>query len=439
MNYRQIISRLSERGNEVRGIHLGLHRIAAVMRSFDEPQKKYPVLHIAGTNGKGSTAAMAESILRAAGCKTGLYTSPHLTKLEERIRVAGRDINAREFAAVAEAVFRKEAELFARGELDIRLTFFEFLTACAFLHFARQKIDVGVIEVGLGGRLDATNVVSPQACIITGISYDHQDLLGSTLPQIAAEKAGIIKSGVPVVSGCHALTAERVIRAKARSLGAPLTEIDRDCRIRNVGGGGRHSTFDLRTPHRLYRGLRLALAGPHQARNAALAVAGIEALGNPRLTVTSIRRGLAHTRWPGRLDEYRSRRRTLLDGAHNPEGALALRDYLVRQEPRDIHLVFGSLQDKDVGKMGGLLFPLARMIHLTPVANSRTAVPSAIAALHNRYAPVIRAHPDARSALRSAWRECPENGLVVVTGSLYLVGELLPVVRRYRKLVRNAL
>ena len=433
MNNLRLLSLLAERGNEVHGMHLGLHRIAAMMEAFDNPHERYPVLHIAGTNGKGSVAAMSESILRAAGWKTGLYTSPHLERLHERIRVRGRDIPAQRFAALAERVLSKEEELVAQRQLDIRLTFFEFLTACAFLYFAEERVDVAVIEVGLGGRLDATNIVHPQACIITGISYDHQDLLGRTLEKIAREKAGIIKVRTPVISGCRTPEAQRVIRRRARRLGAPLTEIDRDFHVQVTAERGSFFTIDLQTPKRVVRRLTLPLAGLHQVCNAAMAVAGVEALGNLAVTGAHIRRGLARTRWRGRLDEYRATRRTLLDGAHNSEGAQALRDYLVRYEKGEIHLVLGALKDKDIGEIGRLLFPLAQSIHLAPVANSRTANPAMIAAKHPRFRRRMQLHPNAGTALRAAWKACPPRGLVVATGSLYLVGELLPLVRSKTK------
>lgn len=437
MNYRQILNLLAERGNEVHGIHLGLHRIRALMHALDNPQEDYAVLHIAGTNGKGSVAATAESILRTARRKTGLYTSPHVQKLEERIRVCGRNIPARKLAAIATRVKKTEDELYARNALDMRLTYFEFLTACAFLYFAEEKIDVAVIEVGLGGRLDATNVVKPQACIITGIAYDHQDLLGSTLAEIAAEKAGIIKQGIPVISGSRAPEAKRVIRARCRRVAAPLIDIDRQCRIRVVGERGPKVSIDLKTPRNCYRRLAVALAGLHQARNAALAVAGVEALLTCPVTAAAVRRGVARTRWPGRLDEYFLHRRTLFEGAHNEEGARALRNHLLRCEDCEIHLVFGALRDKDFRKMGGLLFPLAKRIHLTPVPNARTADPEVIAAVLPHHRARMRIHSHARRALQAAWGECPRNGLVVVTGSLYLVGELLPLVREQAGIIRG--
>ncbi len=437
MDYRQILQLLSQRGNEVSGIHLGLHRIAAVMRALGNPHDKYASLHIAGTNGKGSVAAMSESILRAGGWKTGLYTSPHLETLEERIRLNGANIPARRLAEVATLVFGKEDELFARKELDMRLTYFEFMTACAFLYFAEEHIDVAVVEVGLGGRLDATNIVRPQASVITGISFDHQELLGSTLAQIAAEKAGIIKEGVPVISACRPLEARRVIRARARQTGSALMEIDRRCRIHVISERGAAVTIDLVTPRRSYRHLSLALAGLHQARNAALAIAAVETLESLPVLQADVRRGIATTLWPGRMDEYAAPRRTLFEGAHNEEGARALRNHLLRCEDCEMHLVFGTLRDKDFKKMGKLLFPLARKIHLTPVANSRSAATADIAAAHPRLSRRVLIHRDARTALRAAWEACPRRGLVVVTGSLYLVGELLPLARACQASVQN--
>ena len=435
MNYLQAVAHLQRRGNEVEKIHLGLQRISAVMQSLNHPQARYPSLHIAGTNGKGSVAAMSESILRQAGWKCGLYTSPHLLTIGERIRVGGRQISPRRFADVATRIRQCERSLLRNHALDRRLTYFEFVTACAFLHFAEQAIDVAVIEVGLGGRLDATNIVSSRVCVITGVSHDHQDFLGKTLAKIAAEKAGIIKPGVPVISGCQPQEARRVVRRTARSADAPLVEVDRDCRIRITRERRGRFTIDLKTPCRLYRGLHLSMAGEHQTRNAALAVAAVESLVDFPAQMADIRRGLAEVRWPGRLDEYRARRRTLLEGAHNPEGAGVLAAYLKMRREQEIHLVFGVLGDKDYIKMGRLLFPLVKNIHLAPVASLRTADPTSVAAAHPGYRSRIQIHRNSREALRKAWAECSPAGLVVVTGSLYLVAELLPLVRKATKAV----
>ncbi len=410
-------------------MHLGLHRTQNMMAALGDPHLRYPSIHIAGTNGKGSVAAFAESILRRAGLTTGLYTSPHLVRVEERMQINGRPIPGRRFAALATRVRDTETALLDAKTLDRPLTTFEFLTCCAFLHFAERKIDIAVIEVGLGGLLDATNVVHPRVCVITGISLDHQNYLGNTLAKIAVEKAGIIKEGVPVVSGAGQGAPRRVIRKRAREVGAPLLELDRDGRIRIRGDSREFYSFDLETPRRKYRNLRVSLAGEFQTRNAALAVMAIEALRCRKVGVRDIRAGLAGARWPGRLDEYNSVRRTLLDGAHNAEGSRLLRDFLVRRGESEVYFVFGAMRDKDIRAMGSNLFPLAAGIHLTPVANSRCAAPAAIAAMHKRFRSRIRVHSDMKEALKSAWRQCSPAGLVVVTGSLYLVGNLLPAVR----------
>ena len=430
MHYKETLKFLALRGNEVSTINLGLHRMAAMMKALGSPQNRYPSIHIAGTNGKGSVAAMCESILRHAGMVTGLYTSPHLVRVEERMRTSGRPISPGRFARVATRIRGVEAKLLKKGLLDRLLTTFEFLTCCAFLHFAEEKVDVAVIEVGLGGKLDATNVVSPQVSVITGIALDHQYLLGNTLAKIAEEKAGIIKKRTPAVSACSAPSPRRVIRKHARAMNAPLTEIFKDCKTRIIGERQGRYNFDLKTPAWEYRSLRLSLAGEHQVRNATLAVLAIEALKSFPIKVRNIRRGLAHTRWAGRLDEYRGRRRTLLDGAHNPEGAGLLRDFLVRRKEKEVHLVFGAVRDKDIRKIGAAVFPIATSIHLTPLKNTRSATPAEVAAMLKSFRPKMRIHRNMREALYSAWEDCSRSGLVVVTGSLYLVGELLPIVSR---------
>jgi dihydrofolate synthase/folylpolyglutamate synthase len=221
--------------------------------------------------------------------------------------------------------------------MDRLLTTFELLTCCAFLYFADKKADIAIIEVGLGGKLDSTNVITPEVSVITGIALDHQYLLGNTLTKIAVEKAGIIKERVPVVSGCCAPAPRRVIRRRALEMDAPLTETCDGCKIRIAGESKGRCSFDLKTPARAYRNLRLSLSGEHQVRNASLAVLAIEALKAFPIRISEIRRGLANTHWAGRLDTYRSRRRTLLDGAHNPEGAQLLRDFLAKRKEKEVH------------------------------------------------------------------------------------------------------
>jgi len=430
MNHRETLSYLAQKGNEVQTMHLGLHRTQAMMRALKNPEADYPSIHIAGTNGKGSVAAFLESILRHAGWTTGLYTSPHLVRVEERIRVNGRQISPRSFAALATRVRITEETLLKKRLLDRPLTTFEFLTSCAFLHFSRMEIDLAVIEVGLGGRLDATNVIQPLVSVITNVSLDHQNYLGPTLKMIAEEKAGIIKQNVPVISACRTVTARRLIRKRAKAVKAPLLEACRSCTIRIRKKYARGCAFDIRTPKRRYRNLRVNLAGDYQTRNAALALLAVEALDSYPIGIGPIRRGLARTRWLGRLDEYNGPRRTLLDGAHNPEAAKSLRDFLIQTKEKEIHFVFGAMRDKDIRKIGAALFPLASGIHLTPHVNTRTSDPAEVARLHKRFRPLIRIYPDMVAALRGAWKECSSSGLVVVTGSLYLVGDLLPYIQK---------
>ena len=433
MNHSEAVEYLASKGNEVQMMHLGLHRTRAMMEALGNPQDKYPSIHIAGTNGKGSVAAMSESILRHAGLVTGLYTSPHLVRVEERIRVNGRQISARRFAALATRIRKTETTLLENKILDRPLTTFEFLTCAAFLNFAKAKVDIAVFEVGLGGKLDSTNIIHPLVSVITGISLDHQNYLGRTLTKIAGEKAGIIKEGVPVISGCNTPAPRRVICRQAKAVRAPILEAFQDCAIRNQREKRGRFSFDLRTPRRQYRNLRLSLAGEYQVRNATLAVLAIEALQSFPIKIQDIRAGLAGTVWSGRLDEYQSRRRTLLDGAHNPEGAQLLRDFLIKEKEKEVHFVFGVVRDKNIRGIGSAIFPVATSIHLTPLVNTRSAAPAEVAAMHKRYAPRMKIHSNMREALRAAWKECSASGLVVVTGSLYLVGELLPFVQANSK------
>jgi dihydrofolate synthase/folylpolyglutamate synthase len=437
MNHQETLDYLAAKGNEVLVMHLGLHRTQAMVELLGDPHEKYPVIHIAGTNGKGSVAAMTESILRHSGLRTGLYTSPHLVRVEERIRVDGEPIAAAAFARLAGRIREAEERLQRHNVIDRPLTTFEFLTCAAFLHFARRKVEVAVMEVGLGGLLDATNVVRPVVGVVTGVALDHQDYLGRTIVKIAREKAGIIKEGVPAVSGCLDPVAQKVVRARARAVGAPLLELGRDFSVRNLKEKGGRVRFDLDTPDGVIPALAPALRGEYQSRNAALAVMALRSWRAFPARVGAIRRGLARARWEGRLDEYRAARRTLLDGVHNPEAAGLLRQYLEGRS--EIHMVFGAMRDKNIREIGRVLFPAATRLYLTPLDNSRSAAPAEIAALHPRHQPRMELCSDPRRALAAAWAACPPSGLVVVTGSLYLVGELLPeVVRSARSLAASS-
>ena len=408
------------RGNEVKDMDLGLTRIRTVLDSCHDPHLDYAVVHVAGTNGKGSVCAMAESILRSAGWKTGLFTSPHLQHLRERIRIDGSTIGPSELEALAGRIEKTEQRLLATRALNRRLTFFELITCCAFLHFSRSRIDIAVVEVGMGGRLDATNVVCPNVCVITNVSRDHQNYLGDSLTKIAREKVGILKPGVKVISGCSDVKTRKILLEEARRLRSSVLEVHRDCKIEMNG-----QATDLETPSGTYGDLRLPMPGEHQAVNAALAVCAVEEIKGFPVSKEAIYQGLPATSWPGRLDEYWFPRHTILDGAHNAAAAGSLRDYLKRRRFREVHLVFGTMSDKDFGEMGRLLFPTAVKIHLAPIENERSAHPRDVAASQPLLRSKMAFYRTAISALQSAWKQCPSDGTVVVAGSLYLLGEIL--------------
>jgi dihydrofolate synthase/folylpolyglutamate synthase len=356
------------------------------------------VIHLAGTNGKGSTAAMLEACLREAGLRTGLYTSPHLCRFSERIQVAGREIPRQEVPELAQRVLA----------LDPGLTFFEVATAMALLHFARQRVQVAVVETGLGGRLDATNVLAPAVCVLTHIGLDHTEVLGDDLASVAGEKAGIIKPGVPVVSAADpAGVAGRVIAGRCRELDSPLWSLGRDFALREEGYAGPR----WRLPR-----LPGGLAGAHQRQNAALCLAALELLqqrGLLQITTQQAARGLQRVRWPGRMERSGA---WLLDGAHNPDGCRALAGALGPGD-RGLCLVLGVLgPDRPLSQMLAPLRPWAGRVILTRPASERAADPAALA----RRVPGAEVAASLGQALDLA-RSHP--GTRLITGSLYLVGE----------------
>jgi dihydrofolate synthase/folylpolyglutamate synthase len=394
------------------GWDLKLERMRAAVAHAGHPEARWPALHVAGTNGKGSTAAMLDAVLTAAGSRTGLYTSPHLVDFTERMRVGGRTIPRDE-------VVSRVAEL--RRVLEpagVRLTHFEFATLVAFEWFARVGVDVGVVEVGLGGRLDATNLVSPLVTAITSIGRDHEEYLGHDLASIAAEKAGILKPGVPVVLGRLPDEAEAVIRARAAEVGAPVIAAGVDAGLETRPDG-----LVFRGPGVVWDGLRLGLPGAFQRDNATVALA-VLALVRERfaLTPAGVRAGLAAARWPGRLAVVRERPLVLLDGAHNPDGAATL----ARELPgvvgeRRLTLVFAVMADKDWRGILAPLVPRAARAVITRVGR-RAADPATVAAELRPSLPV-EVIEDPRAAIRAAVEGAAPDEAVVVAGSLFLVGE----------------
>lgn len=400
-------------------IRLGLDRIREALAALGDPQLAYGALHVAGTNGKGSTCAFLDAILRAQGYRVGLYTSPHLERVNERIRVQGQEISDG-------ALARRLVELLERlphlEDVPPPLTYFEVGTLAALWHFAREEVDHAVLETGLGGRLDATTACAPSVTAITSLSLDHQELLGDTLEQIAREKAGIFKRGVPAVSCAQPPEAQRALVAAAADAGAPLWLEGRDFSLED--GAYRGPTWRL-------DGLRFGLEGAHQRQNAAVALAALEASG-ALVTERAIRDGLLGARWPGRLERLLlpaaqgSASEVLLDGAHNPGGVAALAralDALRAAEPaRPVQLVFGVLADKAWEQMLPSLCRRADGVHLTPVHSPRSLDPSGCAPLARQHCAQVQVHPGPLEALAAARAAAGPGGLVVVAGSLVLVG-----------------
>jgi dihydrofolate synthase/folylpolyglutamate synthase len=411
---------------ELHGIKLGLSTMRAICAAMGHPERRFRSVLIAGTNGKGSVAAMAATALRAAGHRTALYTSPHLARLEERFEIGGTRVGApeldRAISRVREAVERLQAE----GVIDVHPTFFEVTTAAAFELFHGSHVDVAVLEVGLGGRFDATNVVDPMAVAITSIALDHEAYLGDTVGRIAFEKAGVIRPATPAVCGALATEAADVVRAVCRERGAPLVEAEAGCRIEAARASGLTS-LALDTPVRHYGPLTLALRGRHQVGNAVVAVRLLEAIDAAGLPVdgAAIAQGLSEARWPGRLGVYErpGGRRLVVDGAHNPAGAAALAAYLAEEWPGGLPIVFGAMRDKQVDGMLAALAPCARPLILTTAPGRRGAGAASLAAMaRGGAASAVIEEPDVHAALDRAWTFGP---VVAVAGSLYLAGAIL--------------
>jgi dihydrofolate synthase / folylpolyglutamate synthase len=412
-------------GLQKHGIKLGLDTMQALMDRLGHPERRYPVLHIGGTNGKGSTAAITAAILQAAGLRVGLYTSPHLVEYRERIRVNGEMIAEDCVAELTARVQRSVSE-------SLEPTFFEATTALAFLHFADARVDIAVLEVGLGGRFDATNVVDPLACAVITIALDHQEYLGGTEEAIAFEKAGIVKSAAPVVTGRIESAALSVIRTVAEESGAPLWQLGQDFAVEGQGP----ERFTYRGKTQELEGLSCALPGRHQLDNAACALALLEAAGEaggPAVDETAVRAGLQSVQWEGRLECIGHDPLVVLDGAHNPAAGAALARYLsdyAKDHPAArIILILGMMRDKDYQSFVKSFQSLVAEIILTQASLARSATVGELrAALVNWTQPVFDAHSPA-AALALARNHATANDLICVTGSLMLLGDLKAAVR----------
>ncbi len=396
------------------GIKLGLATISRLMRGLGNPQDRFSSIHIAGTNGKGSIAAFLSSVLAHGGYKVGLYTSPHLVRFNERIQINGSPISDKDVARVAEVVQR----VYTQGEPP---TFFECATAMALYHFASEKVDWAVLETGMGGRYDATNVVHPEVSVISNISMEHQEYLGDTLAKIAREKAGIIKRGAGVVTGAGQKSALRVIEQVATEKEVPLYRLGKEIRIRKDKGAFTYLGINRRWPR-----VKIGLIGDHQVTNAALALGALELLLEKGfyLTDEAVYSGLAATRWPGRLEVFSREPFILLDGAHNPSAVKTLKKFLENSfSSRQLTMVVGILEDKAWKPMLRDLAGVAHRMILTRPQYERAADPHELASFVRPLKQDLVVIPKLADAISFALEEAGNADAVCITGSLYTVGD----------------
>ena len=405
-----------------------LENTTVLVERLGRPDRAYPCVHIAGTNGKGSTAAFVESILRDAGFRTGLNTSPHLERINERFRINGEELADEKFAETFTRIHRVIEELLAEGKLRAHPTYFECVTALAFEVFAHERVEFAVIEVGLGGRLDATNIITPVVSVITQIDFDHENFLGHSLAEIAREKTGIVKYHVPAVSAPQLPEAREVLRARAKELNCLLLETEEAFRIERESmeeGCMRAVVRETASGETFELGPQLP--GRFQLQNALNAVATARLLQarNYRITNENIERGVAATEWPGRLEKVHSQPDIYFDGAHNPSAAKELAHFLEENfAGRRIYLIFGAMRDKAVDEVTGLLFPLASEVIFTQPGNPRAVSPAHLAEMAGHHAKHFTVIKDAEDAFDAALAKARPEDAIFITGSLYLVGQL---------------
>ncbi len=409
MNYFDSVGYLYSLGNEMRGAKLDLDRMLLLLDAMDNPQRHGRIVHVAGTNGKGSTSAMIASGLCAAGLKTGLYTSPHLQQPTERIRINGVPVGPTEFSSAFDVVHQAAERLLESCALEIHPSYFETVTLMAFHLFRKNNVDAAVYEVGLGGRLDATNVVIPEVVVITPVDYDHEQFLGSSIESITAEKAGILKSGRHAVIAKQNDVAMNVIQQRASQLGCPLHLTQRwipnDVQLDERGCRYRFENLHITCP----------LAGDHQLDNSITAALALRVMG---VDDSAIGQGIASVAWPGRLEQVCDSPRIIVDGAHNPAGARALADYIKRFfNNKKIGIIFGAMRDKSIDELAITLFPLAHKLILTAPNIPRALRPEALLEFSSNTN--VSIHPRLSDAIAAI----ADVDVTFITGSLYLVGE----------------
>ncbi|HKW57197.1 MAG TPA: folylpolyglutamate synthase/dihydrofolate synthase family protein [Candidatus Acidoferrum sp.] len=434
MNYESAVRYLLSLGRELAAptqaaaAKFNLENITLLAERLGRPDRAYPSVHIAGTNGKGSTAAFVESILRCAGFRTGLNTSPHLEKITERLRVNGIEVSDDAFAETFSRIQSLNEELLAAGKLRAHPTYFECITAMAFEYFARERVDFGVFEVGLGGRLDATNIVTPVVSVITRVDFDHENFLGHSLREIAGEKAGILKPGVPAVVAEQNPDVLEVIRRRAAELRCPVIEAADAFRLERLwteNGCARALAREKASGWSVE--IAPTLAGKFQLQNALSAAAtarSLQARGY-RILDEAVREGIAAAVWPGRLEKLQSEPAVYLDGAHNPAAARELATFWVENfAGRRLWLIFGALRDKAVDEIAGVLFPPAVEVILVQPSTTRAISVAQLAEMTGHHARHFQTIVEPEDALEFALERADARDVIFVAGSLYLVGQL---------------
>lgn len=426
MSYQETLSYLF--GLQKFGIKFGLSNISRLLELCGNPHYNLKTVHIAGTNGKGSTAATIASIMQEAGYKVGLYTSPHLIDFTERIKMSGKEIEEGEVVRLTEYIRSKIQDSEFRDELE-RITFFEFTTAMALIYFKEEEVDMAVMETGMGGRLDATNEIRPLVSVITNISVEHKEYLGDTIEAVASEKAGIIKDGVPLITGVDQPAAFQVIERVCSEKGAPLYRLGRDFSFQRKGVNtflynGIKESFDV---------LTLNLRGGHQFQNASLAIAAVEMLREKGFTISpeALIDGIGKVSWPGRLETISQSPMIILDGAHNPAGAETLAR-AIKEELKfnRLYLVLGIMADKEIDGIIAPLAPLAHEVMLSRPKYERASNPSDLLSLTKRYNINCTPFEDLREAIDYARSKAGSEDLIIISGSLFTVGEARGILRQ---------
>lgn len=429
MKYQEAMKYITEVGNF--GSNYGLERTYKLLELLDNPQDKLKIIHVAGTNGKGSTTAMITSMLKGCGYKVGMYTSPFLEEFEERIQINGENIPKEKLAQLITKIKYAVDKVIEEGYNHP--TEFEIITVLMFLYFATEEVDFAVVEVGLGGRLDSTNVITPILSVITSISFDHTNLLGNTLEEIATEKAGIIKSGIPTVIYPQEEVAEIVISSKCQELDSKLYKINKeDAKLINIIKEDKiYQQVKVKLDDEY--DVKLPLLGEHQILNLAVALKALEVIKDkaPKLNMESIVKSIATVRWNGRLEIMSNSPYVVIDGAHNIQGITQLNKNINKYfEYKDMYLILGILADKDVEHMVKVITPKAKKVFTVTPNSMRAETAEELMNEVKKYNESCEAYNDYKNAFEDALKLCKKDDLLLISGSLYMIGEMRGIIKK---------